>query len=176
MEISYESDLLAVIKMLNTFGQHSGLVASYTELFGLTPLKNKRKKWRLLLEEVKRLFDSETFAFQKKTYRISKSGIVEAMNTVVHRNWSTCLENHNYLKKVMIGIAERETQTAGRQAEKDLRTREARLVDGRRDDGGHDDGHSMLAPNTKGMPKVSMTDEEREENRKRLQSLIRKIG
>ena len=127
-----DADLHAIIKMLPTFGAHANLVAAYTELFGLSPLKTKRKKWRLLLEEMKRLFDSESFVYQKRTYRISQAGIAEALNVMVHKHWDAHLENHNYLKKIMISVAEAAAKTDGREAEKDLRKREERLRSGDR--------------------------------------------
>ncbi len=132
MELLHDSDLLAIIKMLNTFGRHSNMVCAYTELFGLTPLKNKRKKWRVLLEEMRRLFDSEAFSYQRRTYQISQAGIVEALNIVVHRNFTEHLENHNYLKKIMITISEREYQERSRQGERDLRRRENAIMAGNR--------------------------------------------
>ena len=131
-EMQMDADLHAIIKILPTFGPHANLVAAYTELFGISPLKTRRKKWRLLLEETKRLFDSESFAYQKKAYRISPAGIVEALNVVVHRHWDDYLKNHNYLKTIMISMAETADKTAGRQFEKALRKREEGLMSGDR--------------------------------------------
>ena len=48
------------------------------------------------------------------------------------KNLSEHLENHNYLKKVMIGISEEEAKEAGRAIENDLRAREERLREGKR--------------------------------------------
>ncbi len=126
-EVQMDADLHAIIRMLPSFGPHANLVAAYTELFGIAPLRSKRKKWRLLLEEMKRLFDAETFVYNRRSYPITRAGIAEALNLIVHRHWESRLENHNYLKKIMIGIAERESQEAGRKAEKDLRKREEAL-------------------------------------------------
>ena len=120
MDLLRDSDQLAVIKMLNTFGKHSNLVLAYTELFGVLPIKSKIKKWRFLLEEMKRLFDGEAFIYQKRAYQISQAGIVEAMNIVVHRGFPDGLDSQNYLKKVMIPIAEREYQGKSRQEDKAL--------------------------------------------------------
>ena len=128
MELLHDSDQLAIIKMLNTFGKHSNLVCAYTEIFGIRPIKSKVKKWRVLLEEMKRLFDSESFTYQKRLYPISQAGIVEAMNIVVHRNFADGLDSHNYLKKIMITISEREYQDKSRQGEKDLRKREGVIM------------------------------------------------
>ena len=176
MELTHDSDLFAIIKMLNTFGKHSNLVAAYTELFGLKPLKSKTKKWRILLEEMKRLFDSESFSFQKRNYRISQAGIVEALGIVVHRNFADGLDSHNYLKKIMIGISEREEKESGRRAEKELRSKEASLMSG-----GHDGypvpEEQIEAPRMKTMPRTTpLTDAEFEANRQRMKKLIAEIG
>jgi len=152
MDIQEENDLIAIIKMQQTFGKSSNAVWAYLELFGISPLRAKRKKLRLLLEEMKGLFDSGSFKFQKKIYRISQEGIAEALSVVAHRNFPDYLENHNYLKKVMIGIAERESQEAGRGAEQELRRKEELLMAGQRD------------------------PEKAEANKRRIQELIKNIG
>ena len=127
-EVQMDADLHAIIRMLPSFGPHANLVAAYTELFGISPLKTRRKKWRLLLEELRRLFDSESFAYRKRVYRISQAGIAEALNVVVKKNFfDGLLDSHNYLKRVMISIAAQEENDSGRQAEKDLYKREAAL-------------------------------------------------
>ena len=188
MELSHDGDLYAIIKMLNTFGKHSALVCAYTELFGITPLKTKTKKWRLLLEEMKRLFDSESFSYQKKTYGISQAGIAEALNIVVHRNFPDGLESHNYLKKIMIAIADREAKDAGRSAEKDPRKREPGLMSGSRDakssfskneNSPYPVQEEQVEPppvRLKSMPEARLTDEQREENRRRMKALMKDIG
>lgn len=171
MELSHDSDLLAIIKMLNTFGRHSNVVCAYTELFGLRPLKTKTKKWRVLLEEMKRLFDSESFTYQKRAYKISQAGIVEALNVVVHRNFTDTLDGHNYLKRVMITIAEKEEQERGRQGERDLRKREERLMTG------YDRPEEQVeAPAMKTVPPAHLTEEQIEANRKRLKEMMKQIG
>lgn len=180
MEATHDGDLLAVIRMLNAFGPYSGLVCAYTELFGITPLKTKTKKWRLLLEEMKRLFDGESFSYQKRAYRITRAGIAEALNIVVHRHFADPLDSHNYLKKVMIAIADREEQAAGREAEKDLRRREAAIMSGSRVPAYPVPEESVEPPPMclKSMPDghEHLTPEQREENRKRVQGLLKKIG
>lgn len=135
MEIQTESDLHAIIKMMPSFGKHAHLVSGYTMLFGITPLKIKAKKWRLLLEEMKTLIEQERFSYQKKTYAISAAGIVRALDIVIKKNFAEHLESHNYLKKVMIGISEEEAKETGRAAEKDLRAKEKEIMAGKRDSG-----------------------------------------
>lgn len=158
MEIQMESDIHAIIRMMPLFGRHAHLVSGYCMLFGISPLKIKARKFRLLLEEMKTLFEQERFSYQKRTYRISAAGIVRALDVVVKKNFSEQLENHNYLKKVMIGIAEEEAREAGKAAEKGLRAREDRLKEGKREEPGQ------------------RTPEGDEINKKRVQDLLKQIG
>jgi hypothetical protein len=185
MEMLQDNDLLAIIKMLNSFGKNSSLVAAYTELFGLRPLKAHTKKWRLLLEEMKRLFDSESFTYQKRTYAISPAGIAEALSLVVHRNFTDHLDTHNYLKRCMITIADREVQGESRQAERDLRRREDALQAGDRDNTGvrtKGGQISNLSPeefpplHMKDVPPAHLTDEQIEANSLRVKEMIERIG
>lgn len=127
MKALQEEDIFAAIKLLNTFGPDAVLVGAYIELFGIRPVTLKPKKWRALLTEMKRLFDAETFSYRKKTYGISRAGIVEALNIMVHRNFPDGLDSHNYLKKIMIGISESEYQNKSRDDEKQLRKKEEGL-------------------------------------------------
>ena len=174
-----DADLHAIIRMLPSFGPHANLVAAYTELFGITPLKTRRKKWRLLLEEMKRLFDGESFIFNRHAYPITRAGIAEALNLIVHRHWESRMENHNYLKKIMIGISEREGKVAGLAAEKDLRAREARLATGSRDAGPYPVPEEQVEPHPlklKSMPEAHLTPEQIEENQRKVKALLKKIG
>lgn len=125
-----DNDIIAVIKLISSLGQLSDLAWAYLELFGVGPIFLKRKKVRVLLGEMKALYDAESFSFQRKKYRISKAGIGEALNIVVHRNFSSRLANHNYLKQVMIGIAEKEETVRSKQEESALRQKETDLRSG----------------------------------------------
>ena len=155
MEIQQDSDLCAIIQTMPAFGRHANLIWTYVELFGISPLRAKTKKLRLLLDEMKVLLEAGAFSFQKKRYQISREGIAEALNIIVHRHFETLLENHNYLKKIMISIAEREASTASREAEKQLRQKENRLLAG---------GERPASP------------EEVEANIHRIQKIIKGIG
>jgi len=153
-DLKEENDIVAIIKMVPTFGNSANLVWAYVDLFDISPLGKKMKKARNLFGDVKSLFDAEEFSFNKKRYKISRAGICEAMNIVVKRNYVTPLDSHNYLKRVMIGIAEREAQEAGRQAEKELRRKEEKLMSGER----------------------PLSEEQIEANRKRLREMMKQIG
>jgi hypothetical protein len=124
MEMQQDKDLIAINMMSVGFGKNAYLVWAYVELFGVTPMRGKTKKIRVILEEMKGLFDSQAFKYQKRKYEISHAGISEALNVVVHRHFDTHLDSHNYLKKIMIGISEREARESGKVAEKDLRKKE----------------------------------------------------
>jgi len=188
-DIIHGEDVRACLRMIaSDYGRHGDLVLAYC--FLLEPSPGRRiKKFRVLLKEMKALFEAEEFAFQKKRYRISEAGIVEALSTTTHRHFTTRLENHNYLKKIMIGIAAWEEQAAGRQAEGDLRSKEARLMSGSRDkessapEGEHAAGYPIPeesveppAVTMKSLPPAYLTPAQIEENRRRLQKLIKGIG
>ena len=153
-ELTQEDDWRAVIEMMPAFGQNGRLVWAYAEQFGITPLKRHTKKLRLILTEMAQLFRTGTFKFQKKAYRISTGGIAEALGTVAHKTFETSLENHNYLKKIMIDIALREEREAGKRSEEDLRTKEE----------------------TARTRREHLTDGEIEANRRKLRDLTQGIG
>jgi len=128
IDLQISADLLAIIRMSQDFGRHANVVMGYCQLFGISPLHVKSKKLRILLEEMRRLFEAEAFVFQKQKYAISQAGIAEALDVLVKRNFGKPLTNHNYLKQVMIDIAEREVQARSKEAEKALRKKEERLM------------------------------------------------
>ena len=115
----------AIILLLPVFGRHGHLVWEYVEKFGVTPVMIKATKIRRLLEELAKLFETHEFFFQKKRYEVSEKGIVEGLLKVVSKNFSMPLENHNYLKKVLIGTAEGEQRGEVDKREAYLRRREA---------------------------------------------------
>jgi hypothetical protein len=126
MDIQMSKDLNAVFNILTspTIAKYSNTIMCYVCLFEVTPYNLKAPKFRKIMEEMKRLFDAGTFSFQKKTYSISQTGIAEALDLCIKKNFDQSLENHNYLKKVMITIAEREAKGKSIQADMDLRRRE----------------------------------------------------
>jgi hypothetical protein len=132
VDIETENDLMAILKLQPVFGKNANLVMAYIEIFQIAPMGKHLKKIRLLLTEMATLFQAEAFSFQKKTYKITQTGIAEALNIVAHRHFEMPLDNHNYLKKIMIGISEREAQGAGKQAERELRRKEERIMAGDR--------------------------------------------
>ena len=119
-----DGELRDIINLLPRFQGHGKLAFEYCELFGVTPLRLKTKKLLRLLQEVSALFGSEKYNFQRKEYSISVAGIAEALRTVCNKHFERPLENHNYLKKVMIGIAERERKDVRDRTDREQRGRE----------------------------------------------------
>ena len=152
MDIQMSKDLNYVFNALTTHDaikRHSSAVMGYVCLFGVTPFHLKASKFRRIIEGMVKLFDAQAFSFQKKTYFISHAGIVEALDICIKKNFTEQLENDNYLKKVMVGISEREGKGKSKQEEKDLRVREGNALavaghvtlpdpDGDKEDAGED--------------------------------------
>ena len=122
-----------IIKLLPAFGRHGKLVFEYLENFSLNPLKARSKKVLRLLTDMSKLFEGEQFNLKQTTYKISRIGIIEALTVVNNKNFSSPIENHNYLKKVMLGISEREEKEMSIEGEKRLRKKEDELRAGKRD-------------------------------------------
>ena len=161
MEIQMDKDLRFVFEALPSFGtRYSHLVMGYAQLFGVTPFAVKARKLRLIIEELKRLFDAQAFSFQKKTYAISHAGIGEALDICIKKDFPAHLENHNYFKRVMVTIAEREGKTQSRAAEKDLRVREEKAI---------------AESGRPAMP-LQITEEQRRANLTRVGDIIKTIG
>ena len=129
MDAQMSKDLNAVFNIITSpvITKYSNAVMCYVCLFEVTPFHLKAPKFRRIMEEMKKLFDAEAFSFQKKTYPITHSGIVEALDICIKKHFEQTLENHNYLKKVMVGISEREGKGKSKQDEKDLRVREENI-------------------------------------------------
>jgi len=125
-EAVMDDDWRGIITLLPVFGVHGKLVFEYVEKFGIKPLSIKSSKVLRLLRQMGKLFEFEAFEWRKGTKSLSKSGIVEALEIVVNKNFDVPLENHNYLKKVMVGISEREGKEKSVRAEKELRRSEVR--------------------------------------------------
>ena len=157
-----DGELRDIINLLPRFQGHGKLAFEYCELFGVTPLRLKTKKLLRLLQEVSALFGSEIFHFQRKEYSISVAGIAEALRTVCNKHFERPLENHNYLKKVMIGIAERERKDVRDRADREQKGREQ----GRREEdkkGRREEGEKVLTA-------------EEYKKKKGIESLAERIG
>ncbi|MDY7035542.1 MAG: hypothetical protein SV375_05185 [Thermodesulfobacteriota bacterium] len=125
-EAQAEGEWAEIIRLLPSFGEHGKLVFEYAELFNIKPLRVRAKKLLRLIAETATLFRVKKFSYRKKEYTISSGGIVEAITTVCNKQFDGPLENHNYLKRVMIGIAERELKEERDRVDREQRDRERR--------------------------------------------------
>jgi hypothetical protein len=121
-----DSIMLQVIRMLPEFGGHARLVWEYAERFGISPPLNARKLYRVMLE-ILEIFMTGGFDFQKRRYEISREGIAQALRTVCNAQIKGALTGQNYLKRVMIPIAEAEGQKKGKENERKSRIQESGL-------------------------------------------------
>lgn len=119
-------DIIAVIRMQADFAPQSKLVFEYAELFETTRPVKEAKLLRIL-SEVREMWASGRFAMNKRVYSISKEGITAALKTVCNKKFAVPLENHNYLKKVMVTISETEATKRSVADERALKERENRL-------------------------------------------------
>ena len=124
-----DDDWRSIITLLPMFGVHGKLVFEYVEKFGIKLLSIKSSKVLRLLRQMGKLFATEAFQWQSNTKSVSKSGIIEALEIVVNKNFDVPLENHNYLKKVMVGISEREGKEKSVRAEREMRKKEKWITD-----------------------------------------------
>jgi hypothetical protein len=137
-----DQNLLKAFKMLEDFAPHGRLIFEYCEKFRIGPPFNARKFLRLL-GEIMEIWRPGRFAYQKKTYEISREGLAGAMRTACNQQFKSPLSNHNYLKKVAIGIAEEERVERGKAQEKELRAREKRTRQGDAETRGRGDAERL---------------------------------
>ena len=122
MDAEWREILTVVVPV---FGPHARLVFEYVEKFGTNPIRMKSRKILRLMSEVSKLFSSGRFSYRKRAYSISQKGAPASLSVVNNKNFESPLENHNYLKKVMIQVAERELKEKRDVLDRDLRKRES---------------------------------------------------
>ncbi len=132
-DASKNQHLIEIIQMQAVFAPHSRLVFEYAELFDTTRPIKPAKLCRVL-SEIREIWTNGKFAYQRTVYAISRDGIAQGLKLVCGKNFSAPLENHNYLKKVLISIAEEEAKKRADHTEKELARREAMLRAGRREE------------------------------------------
>ena len=124
-EVCKDRDLLAAMTLLPEFMPHSKLVLEYVALFGaVRPIK--AAKLLRLLRELHDVWKSGRFGFNHIVHTISRDGMGQAFKTVCNQVKSP-LTNHNYLKKVMVTLAEEEARKRSARAEAELKEKEIRL-------------------------------------------------
>lgn len=117
---------IQILKTMPEFAQHGRLVLEYVELFETTrPLKPA--KLLRILSELLDIWKACQFGFSKRMYLISREGIAQALKTVCNKKFDVPLENHNYLKKVMVTVSETEREKRAAIEEKALKEKEARI-------------------------------------------------
>jgi len=124
-----------LVDVMPTFAGHGKIAFEYVEKFGTNPVKLKSRKILRLMKELSKLFTSGRFSYQKKVYVISQAGVLEAFGIVNNKNFGNPLENHNYLKKVMMQISDRELKEKRVGLDRDLRKRETGIRRQTTDDG-----------------------------------------
>jgi len=141
-----DATLIQVIRMQPEFGPHSALVFEYAELFDTTRGTIKAAKLLRVLTEVRDLWKAGRFSINRQTYMISQGGIAQALKIVCNKNL-TSLDNHNYLKKVMVTVAEEEEKKRSVDKERVLKEKERMLRGGMRPPDKHiDDDEDFVDP------------------------------
>jgi len=113
-----------IIGLLPSFGGHGKLVFEYVEKFGVNPLRIKSKKILRLLTDMSKLFRSGEFVYKRRKYSASNVVVIEAIKVVNNKHFAEPIENHNYLKRVMISLAEEASREESKRGEKRLREKE----------------------------------------------------
>lgn len=122
-QMTQAADLLALAKAQAAFGDDWPLVAEYLD--GFRPLSGKPlavKKLLRLAREVWAMWSQGRFKFGREEYMVGQPEFREAMAGVANRDM-TGLTGHNYLKKALMGAAEKTSQ----RLERDLKEKEGRL-------------------------------------------------
>ena len=96
-----------MVALAAKFGRSWELVSEYLDCFRQSPWGCITLKRRVaLLKEVWKLFEKAEFEYKGKKYRTDRARILEAMNkTVTTQPFK--FKNHNYLKSVLVGDAEK---------------------------------------------------------------------
>ncbi len=127
LEAIMDSEWRDIISLLPTFGGHGKLVFEYVEKFGVNPIRIKSKKILRLLTEMSKLVRTGEFVYNRRKQTASSLVVIEAIKVVNNKHFAEPLENHNYLKKVMISLADEEAKEESKRAERELRLKEDRL-------------------------------------------------
>ena len=120
------AELMALGRAAAAYGEDWDLVSEYLDLFRARPGGPLLLKKRLrLAREVWELWGG-SLEFDGRSYRISREEVREGLRQVCNRA-PQALTNHNYLKKILVGLAQGES----RKAERERRGREESLLAGR---------------------------------------------
>lgn len=90
------------VELASFFGRGWMVVNEYVDCFRGNQWGSVGEKKRLrILQEIKFLFESCEFEFEKKKYRTDKKSIYGAIKVVIDKEM-TKLRDHNYLKQILI--------------------------------------------------------------------------
>jgi hypothetical protein len=173
-EAMAEQEWVDVMQLLPVFGTNSRLAFEYVEKFSIHPMTIKVKKILRLLTDLAGLFKTGKFVINRLEYEVSQRGIVEALTEMNNRNFEQPLVNHNYLKKVLTSIAEKERTDRRASADAALQRNEKRTrMNTERTDQSEKPqcgiGEQPTTANDTGFLSA-------EENRMRAKELVAKIG
>jgi len=106
-QAAHEGLMSEMVELASRFGKKWDIVYEYTDCFRVERWGTVSFKKRLrLLKEVLKLLEHNAFSYQGKRYKTDWARISAAITTIVNAE-KFGLKNHNYLKKVMLGDAER---------------------------------------------------------------------
>lgn len=90
------------IELASFFGRGWLAVNEYVDCFRGSQWGSVGEKKRLrILQEIKALFESCEFEFEKKKYRTDKKSIYGAIKVIIDKEM-TKMKDHNYLKQILI--------------------------------------------------------------------------
>jgi len=130
--------LVNLTQAMAGFGRWCPLVWEYTGAFATKRLGAIAPAKRLrIVTELAKLWETGIFSLERKQYRITKDKIIESMRKVCDLE-KHGFGNHNYLKRVMSGDAERisaeglsASEEARREEDKKVRREEDKKEEGR---------------------------------------------
>lgn len=106
--IMKDTEWREVLELSHRFGPYSKLIFEYADSFRAKPGRSMPLKKQIrILQEVLAMYEKETFSFQRSQYAVTKVHIIEGIRRVCDREL-TNLQNHNYLKKILLGLLEKD--------------------------------------------------------------------
>lgn len=140
-----EGELREYLELLAGFGPLRSTVEAYLDLFRAAPGAAMRVPTRLrLVRELRRVWDDKRFTFARHLHHVSQAQIGEALTkTVRAMQGQTGVVNHNYLKKVLLGLLSQDQRQ-----EKRLESKAEQALEAKRRAGQHrlEPGPAPAAP------------------------------
>lgn len=125
-QIAHEALMMEMVELAAFFGPLWSLAVEYSDCFRLERWGSVTLKKRLrILNELRKLVNDNEFDFGGRRYRTERGKIVEAIRVVVNRE-KFGFDNHNYLKKVLIGEKAERVSAEGLTAQNENRIEQDR--------------------------------------------------